>query len=306
MARPDPTDVKRIACIGAGTIGAGWAAHFLARGFEVVASDPAPDAEARLRRSVDAAWPSLEAVGLAPGADRTRLRFAADLEDAVAAADFIQESAPDDEALKIELFRRIDAAARDDVVIASSSSRFLPTRIAGRCRRPERCIVGHPFTPAYLMPLVEVVGGERSDVAVLDWAVRFYQSTGKVALRLKKEIESYIANRIQRVVAEEMHRLVEAGICDYRDVDLAVTCGPGLRWAFAGPMLCANMAGGQGGIRGYIDHFGWRGPAGLEPVMVEAVDDMSGHLSMEQIEAWRDRNLLALLKALKPLPSRSE
>ena len=304
MARPNPNDVKRIACVGAGTIGGGWAAYFLARGMEVVATDPLPDGEARLRRIVDAALPRLASLGLATAGAGDRLSFTADLESAVTEADFIQESAPDDEELKMELFRLIDAVARAEVVIASSSSQFLPTRIAGRCRRPERCIVGHPFAPSYLMPLVEVVGGQRTEAAVLDWAMAFYESIGKAPLRLKKEIESYIANRIQRVVGEEMHRLVEAGICDYGDVDKAVTHGPGLRWAFAGPLLCSNMAGGVGGIRGYIDHFGWRGPDGLEPVAVQAVDDISGHLTMDEIESWRDDNLLTILKQLKPLPAK--
>jgi carnitine 3-dehydrogenase len=304
MARPNPNDVNRIACVGAGAIGGGWAAFFLARGMDVAATDPGPDAEARLRQIVDAAWPSLEKSGLEPGASRDRLRFTADLDDAVAGADFIQESAPDDEELKMDLFRRIDAAAPADVVIASSSSRFLTTRMASRCAHPERCILGHPFAPSYLLPLVEVMGGERTDPAVVDWTVAFYEAAGKVTIRLRKEIEYYVANRLQQVVGAEMHRLVEAGICDYRDVDAAMVYGPGLRWAFAGPLMCANMAGGQGGIRGSIAHWGWHGPAALEKVAIGAVDEMTDGLSMDEIEAWRDDNLLMMLKALNPLPGK--
>ncbi len=148
MARTDPHHVKRVTCVGAGAIGGGWAAYFLAQGLDVVATDPGPDAEARLAHIVDVAWPSLEKIGLAPGARRDRLRFTTELEDAVADAEFIQESALDDEDLKIELFARIDAAAPNDVVIASSSSHFLPSRIASKCQHPERCIVGHPFAPS--------------------------------------------------------------------------------------------------------------------------------------------------------------
>ncbi len=302
MARPDPHHVKRIACVGTGAIGGGWAAYFLAHGIDVVATDPGPDAEARLAHIVDVAWPSLEKIGLAPGARRDRLRFTTDLEDAVADAEFIQESALDDEDLKIELFARIDAAAPNDVVIASWSSQFLPSRIASKCQHPERCIVGHPFAPSYLLPLVEVVGGARTDDAVLDWSMAFYTAIGKRAVRLKKEIESYISNRLQKVVLREIHELVEAGICDYRDADEALVYGPGLRWAFAGPLACWNMAGGQGGIRGSIAHWGWHGPKGLDQVATDEVDAMSGHLTMDDIEAWRDDNLMTLLEGLKPLP----
>ncbi len=303
MTRPDPHDVKRIACVGTGAIGGGWAAYFLAHGIDVIATDPGPDAEARLAHIIDVAWPSLEKIGLAPGARRDRLRFTTDVEDAVADADFIQESALDHEDLKIELFARLDAAAREDVVIASSSSHFLPTRIASQCVHPERCIVGHPFAPSYLLPLVEVVGGERTDAAVMDWSMAFYSAVGKRAVRLKKEIESYISNRLQLVVQAEVNRLVEAGVCDYRDADDALVYGPGLRWAFAGPLACWNMAGGLGGIRGSIKHWGWRGPEGLDQVAIGEVDAMIGDLTMDEVHAWRDENLLMLLEGLKPLPS---
>jgi carnitine 3-dehydrogenase len=173
MSRSEPDAVKQIACVGTGTIGAGWAAFFLARGFDVVATDPAEGAEARLHRLVGDAWPKLARLGLARSASRDRLRFVTRLEEAVGGADLIQESAPDREDLKIELFARIDAAARADAVIASSSSQFLPSRLAARCRHPERCIVAHPFAPSYLMPLVEVVGGARTDPRVMDWAMAF-------------------------------------------------------------------------------------------------------------------------------------
>ncbi len=182
------------------------------------------------------------------------------------------------------------------------SAAILPSRIASKCRHPERCIVGHPFAPSYLLPLVEVVGGERTDAAVLDWSMAFYTAIGKRAVRLKKEIESYISNRLQMVVLREIHALVEAGICDYRDADDALVYGPGLRWAFAGPLACWNMAGGLGGIRGAIEHWGWRGPDGLDKVAIGEVDAMTGHLTMDEIHAWRDDNLLTLLEGLKPLP----
>ena len=302
MAYPDPSDISRVACVGAGTIGAGWAAYFLARGLEVVASDPAPDAEATLAALVEAAWPKLERLGLGPGADRRRLRFEADPLAAVEGAQFVQESAPDREPLKIELFARLDAALPPEVVIASSTSHFLPSRLASACARPGRLIVGHPFAPSYLMPLVEVVGGAATDPAALDWAMRFYAAIGKHPVRLKQEIASFIANRLQRVIRDEINSLVEAGICDYEDADQAMAYGPGLRWAFAGPLLCAHLGGGRGGIRHMIDHFGWTGPPQLESVAVETAERLTEGQDMAALESWRDDNLIALLQSLRPLP----
>jgi carnitine 3-dehydrogenase len=302
MTRSDPTQVQRVACVGAGTIGAGWAAYFLARGMDVTATDPGPDAEKKLRRFVDHAWPQLEQLGLDAGADKGRLTFSTSVEETVADAQFIQESAPDRLELKQEMFALIDAAAADDVVIASSSSEFIPSAIAARCGDPSRCIVGHPFAPSYLIPLVEVVGGSATSDAVLDWSMAFYTHIGKSALRLKKEIEFYVANRLQFAVFNEMHNLVSQGICDYDDVDKAMRDGPGLRWAFAGPLTCLHLGGGQGGLNGFIDHFGWTGPSELEAAARGEVDAHYGHLTMDEMEAWRDANLLTLLKETKRSP----
>lgn len=302
MPRPQPSKVERVACVGAGTIGAGWAAYFLSRGLEVTATDPDPHGERKLRRFVDRAWPQLEILGLAAGADRSKLSFVARVEDAVADAQFVQESAPDRLELKQDLFEVMGAASRSDTVLSSSSSEFIPSDLAVRCAHPQRCIVGHPFAPSYLMPLVEVVGGRDTTGEVMDWAMAFYTHIGKVGLRLKKEIESYIANRLQFAVFEEMHNLVEQGICDYDDVDTAMRYGPGLRWAFAGPLLCLHMGGGQGGLGGFIDHFGWSGPERLESKARSEVETLYGARSMDDIEAWRDGNLQLMLKGLKPAP----
>ena len=303
MARPDPSNVERITCVGTGTIGGGWTAYFLSRGIDVIASDPAGGAEERLRTRIEAAWPKLERLGLADGASVDRLRFDPDIATAVSNAQFVQESVFDYEALKIEVFEQIDAAAPADAVLSSSSSVFRPTVIASRCRHPERCIVGHPFTPSYLLPLVEVVGGERTDPAVLDWSVRFYDGVGKHALLLRKEIDSYISNRLQQVLGEEIDRLVEAGICTYAEADRAVVYGPGLRWAFMGPLMCGHLGGGAGGVRGLIKHFGWHGPADREEQYVSEVEAYAG-TDMPTLEAWRDDNLLMMLKGLEFDPPR--
>ncbi|MDX1431162.1 MAG: 3-hydroxyacyl-CoA dehydrogenase NAD-binding domain-containing protein [Gammaproteobacteria bacterium] len=294
--------IRRVACIGTGTIGSGWAALGLARGLDVAAWDPAPGAEAALAASIDGAWPKLARLGLTDGASRERLVFAPSLADAVAGADFVQESAPDDEALKIGLLAEIDSACPRAAVIASSSSRFLPTRLASSCRHPERVIVGHPFVPAYLVPLVEVVGGERTLPGVMTAAAAFYTRLGKRPLLLKKEIEAYVANRLQHAVFEEALRLVAAGVCDYDDIDRAVTWGPGLRWAVVGPVLHRHLGGGKGGVRHMIEHFGWRGAPGTEQAFIDAVEARWGHVSIDALESWRDDNLIAMLEHLEPPP----
>lgn len=186
MPRPLVQNVQTVACVGAGTIGAAWAAYFLSRGLTVVATDPEPAAKAHLMDTVESIWSRLQQLSPCPQADQANLSFTDDLEGAVEGAEFIQESAPDDESLKIKLLRRIGEASPADSVIASSSSTFLPSRLSSQCPHPERVIVGHPFVPAYLIPLVEVVGGEETDIAALDWAMRFYTYIGKRPLQLKK------------------------------------------------------------------------------------------------------------------------
>ena len=302
MTRPLFNDVRRAACVGSGTIGAAWAACFLSRGIEVFATDPNPAAGADLEKAIDAAWPKLAAIGLPSEADRSQLRFTSDLTEAVSGADFIQESAPDNEDLKIELIGQISESCPIDSVIASSSSTFLPSRLASRCRNPERVIVGHPFVPVYLIPLVEVVGGAQTSLDVLDWAAGFYDRLGKAPLRLKREIEGYIANRLQRVVFEEALALVANGICDYDDIDKAVTLGPGLRWAIQGPILHRHLGGGKGGVRHMIDHFGWDGEPGGENQFIEAINSRWGHTTIDELEDWRDDNLVTMLKHLRAAP----
>lgn len=302
MTRPDPDKVSRVTCVGSGTIGSGWAAWFLSQGMHVTMTDPAPDAEPKARANIDQAWPYLEALGLKPGAGKDRLTFEPDLAKAVADAEFIQESAPDREQLKIDLFAEIDAAAPVDTVIASSSSAFLPSRLQSKCRHPERVVIGHPFVPSYLVPLVEVVGGEKTTPEAMDWAYDFYEAAGKKAMKLKKEIESYVANRIQHAVFQEASSLVSQGICDYEDIDTAMSYGPGMRWAFAGPVMCYHLGGGKGGIRHMIDHFGWTGEEEDKKRLIASVDAMVGNASVDDLERWRDNNLVAMHQAFKKRP----
>ena len=262
MLRPDPADVRRVGVIGTGVIGGGWAAHFLRMGLDVVAFDPAPGAEDRLRQFVADAWPTLERLGLRDGADQRRLSFAADLGGAAADTQFIQESTREDGPTKVRIMAEIDAAAGPDTVIASSTSGFAMTMLQRDCAHPERTVVGHPFNPPYLIPLVEVVGGERTDPAVVDWAVAFYTDAGKYGLKMTKELPGFLGNRLQEAMWREALHMVAAGDATVEEIDASVTYGPGLRWALMGPCLTFHLAGGQGGMGYMLDHFG---AALLEP-----------------------------------------
>lgn len=302
MARPAPEDVRRIACVGGGTIGAGWAALFLAHGKEVVLADPAPDAGERARAVIDRAWPHLEALGLKPGADRARLSVAGSIAEAVADADLVQESVLEDEDLKIEVFAEMDAHARPDTVLSSSSSAFLPTNLQSRCKHPERVVIGHPFAPVYLLPLLEVVAGEKTSQDAVDWSTAFYESIDRRVVVLKKEILGYVGNRLQGAISREAMELVEAGICTWDDIDVSVTEGPGLRWAFMGPNATTHLAGGRGGFRHSVELWGWGGSDESLEAALAAIADRFGDAPMAELETWRDEILVKLLKSRRDPP----
>jgi carnitine 3-dehydrogenase len=309
-ARPTPDRVRRIACIGAGVIGGGWAAHFLARGYEVVAWDPAPDGEARLRELVATAWPALEALGLAPEASAARLSFAPTLEAAVAEAQFVQESAPERLELKRELLLALDRATAPEVVIGSSTSGFAMTDMQPDTPGAARMVVGHPFNPPYLIPLVEVVGGARSDPAAVAWAAAFYRAAGKFALEIDRELPGFIANRLQDAMWREALHMVDAGEATVGQIDAAIREGPGLRWPIMGPCLTFHLAGGPGGMAHMLDHFGpaleepWTRLAAppltpeLRDRMVEGCAAEATGRSIAELIRERDRQLVAIRKAL--------
>ncbi len=248
--------IKRIAIVGTGTIGASWTAHYLARGFDVVATDPGPDAEAKVRKYVDEAWGLLEANGLvADGASRDRLSFTANQGDALAKADFVQENAPERPGtdFKPKLYVDLDDATPEDTIIASSSSGIPPSTIQSKCKRPERCVIGHPFNPPHIVPLVEVVGGTKTSPDAIKQAMAFYASIGKKPILLHKELPGHVANRLQAALYREITYLIQQGALSVEDADNAVSFGPGLRWGVMGPSLQWHLGGGAGGIQHYMD-----------------------------------------------------
>ena len=310
MAAP-PRGGRPVACIGAGVIGGGWAAYFLARGFDVVAWDPAPDAEARLRRTVDAAWPALTELGLDPTADRARLRVADTLAEACADAAFVQESAPEDLGLKRGLLADLVAATKDDVVVASSTSGFPMGEMATTAADPSRLVVGHPFNPPYLIPLVEVVGGPDTDPEVTRRAADFYREIGKSVIEMDAELPGFVANRLQEALWREALHMVANGEATVEQIDTAITEGPGLRWPVHGPCLTFHLAGGEGGMAHMLDHFGpsLKAPwtrldapeltGELRDAMVEGTADESGARDFAALVAERDRAVIAIRRAVE-------
>jgi carnitine 3-dehydrogenase len=245
--------IHRIAIVGTGVIGASWAAQYLARGFDVVATDPAPNAEANLRTYVDEAWVQLEAIGLSPGAARDRLSFTSDMKQALARADLVQENGPERPEFKIKLFADMDDATPADSLIASSSSGITPSVMQSKCKHPERVLVGHPFNPPHIIPLVEVVGGTKTAPEAIQRAMAFYASIGKKPILLRKEIPGHVANRLQLALYKEVMYLIEQGVLSVADADAAVSWGPGLRWGIMGPNLQFHLAGGAGGMKHFFE-----------------------------------------------------
>jgi 3-hydroxyacyl-CoA dehydrogenase len=301
--------INTVAIIGTGVVGASWAALFLAKGLEVVATDVAPDADASLRHFVEAAWPALKRLGLAPGASQSNLKFAADLATAVKNADFVQENGPERIDFKRKLYRQLDDLLSADVIIASSSSGLTMSAIQSDCpSHPERCVIGHPFNPPHLVPLVEIVGGAKTSEETIQRAFEFYTSIGKRAVRLHKEVPGHVANRLQAALGREVYHLVAEGVVSVADVDTALCWGPGLRWGIMGQVLLNHLGGGEGGIDHFFAQFTgpmtawWKvlGSPALTPelqqTLIDGLHAEVGSRSIDELAAQRDEVLLGLLE----------
>lgn len=300
--------IRRVAIVGTGVIGASWAAQYLARGFDVVATDPALNAEANLRKYVDEAWEQLKVIGLSAGAARDRLTFTSDLQQALSKADFVQENGPERQDFKIKLFADMDDATPPDSIIASSSSGITPSVMQSQCKRPERCLVGHPFNPPHIIPLVEVVGGTKTSSEAIQQAMAFYTSIGKKPILLRKEMPGHVANRLQAALYREIMYLVEQGVLSVADADDAVSWGPGLRWGVMGPSLQWHLGGGAGGIQHFMEQlmdpmagmFKFLGNPQVTPelkrTIAEGVMQEAGNRSVEQLAKEENELLVGLLR----------
>ena len=305
---PYDKPIRRIAIVGTGVIGASWAAQYLARGFDVVATDPAPNAEANLRKYVDEAWAALTAIGLSRGASRERLSFAPTMKSALSEADLVQENGPERPDFKIKLFAAMDDATPPDSLIASSSSGITMSVMQSGCKRPERCVIGHPFNPPHIIPLVEVVGGSKTSPAAIQQAMAFYAAIGKKPILLHKELPGHVGNRLQAALYREVMHLIQQGVLSVADADDAVSWGPGLRWGVMGPSLQWHLGGGSGGIAHFMEHLmdplaGMIKTLGtpeitpdLKRTIVEGVLQEAGHRSVEELAHEEDELLVGLLR----------
>lgn len=311
----DHTTVSRVAVLGGGLIGSGWAAFFAAKGFEVCLYDPDPSAAARARRTIDNALVALEQLGTGDLSRKSHIRLSTELEAALDGAEFVQECAPDVLALKRALLGQADALLPPEVVIASSTSGLPMTGMQESSSHPQRMVVGHPFNPPYLVPLVEVLGGASTDIEAVEWAVSFYSHLGKVVLKLDTETPGFVANRLQEAVWREALHMVVANEASVEQIDAAMVHGPGLRWAIMGPCLTFHLGGGEGGIRHMLEHFSsaldepWsrlkapRLTDGLYDSMEAGCRRLAGGRDMDSLVRERDRKLIGLLRVLGSVPA---
>jgi 3-hydroxyacyl-CoA dehydrogenase len=301
--------IRRIAIVGTGVIGASWAALYLAKGLEVDATDPAPGAEERLREFVAKAWPALERLGLSAGASQSNLKFNADLAGALTGVDFVQENGPERLDFKQKLYEQMDALLLPEVIIASSSSGLPMSQIQkGAAAHPERCVIGHPFNPPHLIPLVEIVGGAKTSEETIRRADKFYTSIGKDTVRINKELPGHVANRLQAALAREVYYLVANDVLSAKDVDTALSSGPGLRWGFMGNMMLNHLGGGAGGIEHFFEQFAGPLQASFKSLgnpeltpevqkkLIDSVHNEVGSRTIAELEAERDELLLSLIE----------
>lgn len=307
---PAPEQIKRVTSIGGGPIGGGWTAHFLARGYDVTAYLHDPDELPAFREILDTAWTSLTDLGLAPGASLDRLTVTHDLAEAVAGADFIQESAPEVLDLKRALYKTLGEIVPADVVIGSSTSGLTMTDIQQDCATPGRCVIAHPFNPPYLLPLVEIVGGDQTDPDAVSWAGAFYKAAGKAPLLMKKEIPGFVATRLQEALWREALHMVANGEATPEDIDIALMNGPAPRMVAQGQCMAFHVACGAGGMATNLDQFGpalklpWTRLEApeltkeLRDRMVDGCNDLAGDRHFKDMAAQRDREIVAVLKGL--------
>ena len=309
--------IKSVGIVGTGVIGASWAAFFLARGFDVRATDPAPGAEQKLRELIASHWPTLRELGMAESASQNRLVFEKDIQRALEGVDLVQENGPERLDIKRDLIAKIDAAIPEDAIIATSSSGILISSIQDAAKHPERVMLGHPFSPPHLIPLVEVLGGKLTSEEYITGAISFYASVGKKPIRIRREIKGHVTNRLQAALWQEAFWLVEQGIATVADIDTAISYGPGLRWGLLGPFLNLEIAGGAGGLAHVLEHLGppmeswWMDLQHVhlsQDLNKKAVEETKEYLkpySFDETVKQRDEILINVLKmkaAAKQLP----
>ena len=309
------SEFQNVAVIGAGVIGASWAALFLASGRNVAVYDPSPTMEADVRAYIDNAWPTLSELGLV-NSEPGQLSFHQDVASAVTQADFVQESVPERIAIKHDLFARLEAALKPGAIVASSASGLRLSEMQAGWSNPSHFILGHPFNPPHLIPLVEVMGNDQTAPGVVEQAERFYALVGKVTIRVNREVRGHVANRLQAALWREAIHLVKSGVASVEDVDKAVWAGPGLRWAAMGPTMLFHLGGGSQGLESFCEKYtesfhGWWDDLGdprldseTSAALVEGVRQEAGDSSWSQLAANRDELITRMLKVTTPVRRR--
>ena len=307
----DINTVKTITSIGAGPIGGGWTAHFLAQGYNVNAYLHSENEIKAFKSILQTAWVSLSELGLAEGASIDNLNITTNLEESLKGTDFVQESAPERLEVKQALYQKLGELVASNVVISSSTSGLTMTEIQKQCSTPERTVIGHPFNPPYLLPLVEIVGGKKTNQEAVNWASEFYKSAGKSPLVMKKEIPGFVATRLQEALWREALHMVSNGEATPADIDNALINGPAARMAVQGQCMAFHVACGEGGMATNLDQFGpalklpWtrlKAPEltkDLRDKMVDGCAEMAGDQHFEKMAEDRDRKIVAVLNAIK-------
>ena len=301
---------KIVSIVGTGVIGAGWAARFLANGYIVKAYDPKKQSLNQLKINVKIAFKSLKKVGLNKKASLSNLKIYTELSKALEETTFVQENAPENEKIKKDILQKVDLLVNKNVIIASSSSGLLPSKIQLKCLHPERVLIGHPFNPVYLLPLVEIVGGKKTKPKFLKLAKTFYENVGMKPLMVKKEIEGYVSDRLQEALWRESLHIIKDGIATTQEIDDAIVYGPGLRWSFMGVCLTFHLAGGEMGMKHMLEQFGpalklpWtklKAPSltpKLKKLMITGTKKQADKFSIKDLEEQRDIFLIEIMKTL--------
>ncbi len=303
--------IERAAIVGCGVIGAAWASRMLLNGIDVAISDPSPDAERILSEVLANAVAAYDDLGF-PTDQQGEWRIATSVADAVADVEFVQESVPERIDVKVAVFAEIEAAVGNDVIVASSTSGLRPTEMQSAMAHPERLVVGHPYNPVYLLPVVEVVGGERTAQGSIERAQHIYTSIGMKPVHVRVEIDAFIGDRLLEAVWREALWMIADGVATTQEIDDVMTHGFGLRWAQMGLFETYRVAGGDGGFRHFMNQFGptlglpWTKlmdtpefTPELVDTIVEQSDAQSGAHSIRELERIRDANLVGFLKVLE-------